>query len=145
MRTITFLLAAIAAGALGSGCGDGATDGTGGTSSPTAPGTPAATATATTPPSSPTPTPTDDAVRIAVSDGQVAGGPARVEVAMGEQVTIVVSSDVGDTVHLHGYDIEVPVAPGEPAKLTVTADIPGVFEIELEDAGLKVAELVVGG
>lgn len=147
------VLAVLAAGLLTSACGEGAVDG--GTATRPSPATPTPTVTEPTAvaptAAEPTPAPTASAThdegveRIAVSDGEVAGGPARIETPVGGDVTIVVSSDVADTVHLHGYDIEVPVAPGEPVTLTVTADIPGVFEIELEEAGLKIGELVVGG
>lgn len=147
MRTSKLLLAVLAAGVVAAACGPGATDGAATTGTPT----PADTATASPPPGSPTPTPppvaspSEDAARIEVADGQVVGGPPSIVAAVGEEVTVVVSSDTTDTVHLHGYDIEVPVAPAQPATLTVTADIPGVFEIELEDAGLKIAELEVRG
>jgi hypothetical protein len=46
-------------------------------------------------------------------------------------------------VHLHGYDRKVAVAKGRPATLTFTADIPGVFAVELESHGIKLLDLVV--
>jgi hypothetical protein len=49
-----------------------------------------------------------------------------------------VSSDAHDDIHLHGYDIEKPVEPGQPAQFNFTANIEGIFEIEshvAEDAG----------
>jgi heme/copper-type cytochrome/quinol oxidase subunit 2 len=58
-------------------------------------------------------------------------------------VSIRVTSDVADEVHLHGYDKKVDVAPGAPATLTFTADIPGIFEVELESRSIKLIDLVV--
>ena len=60
----------------------------------------------------------------------------------------VVISDAADDIHLHGYDIEKKVAPGQPARFRVKADLEGVFEIEshiAEDAGREplIARLVV--
>ena len=45
--------------------------------------------------------------------------------------------------HLHGYDLMADVAPGAPATIRFTADVPGIFEVELEDRGLHIAELEV--
>ncbi len=47
-------------------------------------------------------------------------------------MTIRVTSDVADEVHVHGYDRTVPVAAGQTAEVTFVASIPGVFEVELE-------------
>lgn len=82
---------------------------------------------------------------IEVRGGQVRGGAKRVQADVGDTVALTVTSDVADTVHVHGYDLEEPVAPEEPATLAFTADIPGVFEVELHDSGLKLADLRVGG
>jgi FtsP/CotA-like multicopper oxidase with cupredoxin domain len=78
------------------------------------------------------------AVRIQIRGGNVVGGPADIRVKKGDQVSIVVSADAPDDIHLHGYDIEKPVEPGKPARFEFTADIEGIFEIEshvAEDAG----------
>ena len=53
------------------------------------------------------------------------------------------TADRADEVHLHGYDRKVDIEPGKPAELEFTADVPGVFEVELEEAGLKLVELQV--
>jgi hypothetical protein len=82
-------------------------------------------------------------VRITVRDGRAVGGIARDKLEQGEQVVLVVRSDVADHVHLHGYDVMVDVAPGKPARLRFKATIPGRFEVELEDRGLHIAELEV--
>jgi heme/copper-type cytochrome/quinol oxidase subunit 2 len=96
-------------------------------------------------PSSPTVTgSTEVRVELAVSGGQVlGGGPRTVDVPLGATVSLGVTSDVADEVHVHGYDITHDVAPDAPAELTFVADAEGVFEVELEDAGLLLAELEV--
>jgi len=76
--------------------------------------------------------------RIEIKGGQPVGGVQDIKVKKGDKVTIVVSSDAEDDIHLHGYDIEKPVEPGKPATFKFTADIEGIFEIEshvAEDAG----------
>lgn len=80
--------------------------------------------------------------------GEVEGGVQEIEVTAGEVVTLVVTSDSPDDIHLHGYDIEREAGPGEPARFRFKADIEGAFEIEshvAEDAGLEplIANLLV--
>jgi uncharacterized cupredoxin-like copper-binding protein len=89
------------------------------------------------------PKPSATTVTIVVRDGRVTGGIARPSVKKGEQVVLVVRSDVPDHVHLHGYDKMADVAPGKVAKLPFEATIPGRFEVELEDRGLQIAEIEV--
>ena len=86
----------------------------------------------------------DDTVRIdvIVSGGAVSGG-GDVEVTLGEPVVLTVTSDVADEVHIHGYDILGDVAPGATVTIDFVADLPGIFEIELEDARLAIVALVV--
>lgn len=80
---------------------------------------------------------------IEVASGEVTGG-GRLQAELGSSVQLVVEADVSDEVHLHGYDLSADVSPGQPATIEFVADIPGVFEVELEDAGIELAQLEVG-
>jgi len=80
---------------------------------------------------------------VVFRDGEVVGGIKRPSVKQGDRVVFVVRSDVSDEVHLHGYDLAVDVAPGEPARIRFTADLVGRFEIELDGRHLPLAELEV--
>jgi hypothetical protein len=79
-------------------------------------------------------------VQFAITAG---GEIERGKVKVGRAVVITVNAEVSDEVHLHGYDLSADVAPGQPAKIEFTADIPGVFEIELESRGQLIGELEV--
>jgi hypothetical protein len=94
---------------------------------------------------SPTPSPTAAAptVRVEVKDGKVVSGKGTHKVKQGSRVVIEIVTDVADEVHLHGYDKEVQAKPGKPARLTFTANIPGVFEVELHSSGLLLCELQI--
>jgi hypothetical protein len=81
---------------------------------------------------------------VQVAGGQVSGDTGRVPVPVGEHVTLTITSDVADEVHLHGYDLEAALTPGTPAELTFDATIPGVFEVELHEAGTVLLSLQVG-
>ncbi|MDQ4005417.1 MAG: hypothetical protein M3135_03830 [Actinomycetota bacterium] len=108
---------------------------------PTATTTPRPTETSTESPT-PEPTGTLDAVEIEVEEGRVEG-PGRISVTQGDRVAIEVKADTSDHVHVHGYDILADVAPDEEVVLRFRADIPGIFEIELEGSGLLLTTLEV--
>lgn len=86
---------------------------------------------------------TNTEVRITVSDGTASGDTGRHDISVGEVISIVVSADVADHVHVHGYDLTAPVGPDEDATIMFATDVPGVFEVELEEAGLPLTELLV--
>lgn len=70
-------------------------------------------------------------------------GPERWEVPRGNTVRIELTSDVADEVHVHGYDVLADLSPGGTLVIEFVADIPGIFEVELEGAGSVLLELVV--
>ena len=74
--------------------------------------------------------------RSSIEGGQPVGGAQQVDLALGAEVTIRVTADVEDEVHVHGYDLLSDVAPGAPTEITFFAEIPGQFEVELEGAGV---------
>ena len=64
-------------------------------------------------------------------------------VKQGDTVALVVTSDVADEIHLHGYDLKSNAGPGKTARIAFVAKIPGRFEIELEDHGVQIGDLEV--
>lgn len=110
--------------------------------------TPPSPTTTASPDASPSPSPTTSPTpEVQVIEVTVRGddvrGPARPSVARGEIVVVVVRADVGDHVHVHGYDLMADVAPGDPARIRFRANVAGIFEVELEDAGRLLVELEV--
>jgi hypothetical protein len=81
-------------------------------------------------------------IEVTVQDGNVQG-PDRPTARQREEVLIVVRADVADEVHVHGYDLMADVAPGEPARIRFVAEVAGVFEVELEDAGRLLFQLEI--
>ncbi|HET7745241.1 MAG TPA: hypothetical protein VFK76_10915 [Gaiellaceae bacterium] len=81
-------------------------------------------------------------IRITVENGVAKGGIVRASVTEGD-VVLVVTSDVADEIHLHGYDLSTEVAAGGTARLPFTATIPGRFEVELESRSTQIADLTV--
>ncbi|MYB28660.1 MAG: hypothetical protein F4X38_05910 [Acidimicrobiaceae bacterium] len=74
-------------------------------------------------------------ITVDVAGGAPVGGVQRVEVDLGSVVALMVTSDIAEEVHVHGYDILRAVSEGHPARFAFTAEIPGVLEVELEDSG----------
>jgi hypothetical protein len=85
----------------------------------------------------------DTTLEITVAAGSASGDTGRQEVAVGDTVLVRVTSDQADEVHVHGYDLFGELMAGMTAEIPFTADLPGVYEIELENSGLLLAELAV--
>lgn len=72
-----------------------------------------------------------------------AGEATVLEARQGETVRFRVRHPTADRVHVHGYDRYEDVPAGETVTIAFDADIPGIFEIELEDAATTLASLRV--
>ena len=94
-------------------------------------------ATTEAPPSEPKP------VTVRTRDAKPVDGVQELTVTKGETVRLVVTSNVPEEVHVHGYDLSKDVGPGMPARFRFRADLEGIFEIELEEAGEPIVELRV--
>jgi hypothetical protein len=95
-------------------------------------------------PSSAPESPAGQHLRVQLTGGQASGDTGRVPVAVGTPVTLSITSDAADEVHVHGYDLEATLTPGTPAEISFDAGIPGVFEVELHEAGTVLLSLQVG-
>jgi hypothetical protein len=68
---------------------------------------------------------------INVHDGKPVGGVRTLTYEKGEQVRLLVSADSSvEEVHVHGYEITEPTSKDAQIRVTFTADIDGLFEIE---------------
>ena len=98
--------------------------------SPGEPSSPAASATPR-PVKSPSPS-ADYALTINIRGGKTVPNGEKINVRVGQQVILNVTSDIDDEIHAHigeeGY--ELPVRAGRPARGSFTIDSPGSFEIE---------------
>jgi FtsP/CotA-like multicopper oxidase with cupredoxin domain len=82
-------------------------------------------------------------IEATVTGDKVETASRRIRIDRGQKVRIRVQADRAEEVHLHGYDLSADVAPGRPVVIDFTADAPGVFEVELEQAHLRLFELQV--
>jgi heme/copper-type cytochrome/quinol oxidase subunit 2 len=101
-----------------------------------------ATATGTAAPEeaeTPEPTATPKPEPPLVTQGKV----TKLRFKQGETVRFRVRANIADEVHVHGYDLMKDIEPGEAITFSFPADITGIFEIELENAGEQIAQLRV--
>lgn len=94
----------------------------------------------------PGPTASDDGPRERVYDVEIEGGamsPEEISVEEGDRVTLRLTSDSPVEVHLHGYDLEEEVSPGEETTLSFDAELTGRFEIEDHGTDAELGALLV--
>jgi hypothetical protein len=75
-----------------------------------------------------------DTVEIEVTLTATEMRPSALMACRGQEVTLVVDSEIDAVFHIHGYDEAVPatvIAAGEPARLQFTAEREGQFPIEI--------------
>jgi hypothetical protein len=80
---------------------------------------------------------------VTITHGKASGDTGRIPVRVNSHVTIQVTSDTADEVHLHGYDIEKELVPGKPSTISFVADQTGIFEVELHKANVVILHLQV--
>ena len=76
-------------------------------------------------------------------DGDISVESKRFDVPLGSTVRIEFTSDQVEHIHLHGYDLLADVGPDQVGEIQFVADSPGAFEVELEDSGRFLFELLV--
>ena len=82
-------------------------------------------------------------VTLKIEDSKLVEGSSKVRVKQGESVTIQVTADTEDELHLHGYDKKLELKPGQTAEVTIKANISGSFEAELHTSEAPVFVLEV--
>lgn len=95
------------------------------------------------PTTSPTSTPTATVIEATYAGGEVTTAQPRVELSLGEEVVLRVTSDVDEEIHVHGYDLYEDIPAGGTGEVSFTADLPGAYEVELQQAGRPLVQLRV--
>ena len=102
--------------------------------------------------SSPSPSPSPSAegsardvvVEIAVKDGAVAPQGDRVDVKVGQKITLHITSDAHEAIHVHSEpEHEYEVGPGDDVEKSFTIDTPGQIAVEAHHLGVTIVQLVV--
>lgn len=82
-------------------------------------------------------------VTVTLAKGRVDPNGARLPIAKGTTLVLTVTSDHEDKVHVHGYDIEIPVGAGKTVTRQILLDQVGRFEVESHEPVLTILQLVV--
>jgi len=82
-------------------------------------------------------------ISIKVVNGRPVGGIKRPTVKKGQTVRIIVRTNVGSEVHLHGYNLEKKIKKGAPTVMQFVAKVQGRFELELHPIDALLAQLTV--
>ena len=134
------------------GCGQAAQPTVPPASSTPSPATTAAAATPTPTPTpapapaeTPTPSPAEDVTRVEVTlaDGKAEPNGDKIQLAVGDTVEFVVTSDHNDELHIHGMDHAIPVRKGKTVVERVTVETTGRFEVESHHPALVIVQLIV--
>ena len=72
--------------------------------------------------------PQERTFEVSIADGEMS--PEEISAREGGRVTIRIESDEPIELHVHGYDVEREVGPGEPGWLSFEANLTGRFESE---------------
>ena len=114
------------------------------TSSPAA-SSPAASSPASAATETPVPMPqaTIQIVEISLTNGKATPNGDRLALAEGTTLELRITSDHDDEIHVHGYDVEIPVKAGAAVKRAIVLDQVGRFEVESHEPALTVLQLVV--
>lgn len=75
------------------------------------------------------------AFELSIKNGKLVGGERVIRVKQGDVVTLRWTTDKALTIHLHGYDIEMPLSPAAPVSMHFTARASGRFPIEIHAHG----------
>jgi FtsP/CotA-like multicopper oxidase with cupredoxin domain len=87
------------------------------------------------------PTPRAESIRI--RGGKPVGGPETLKYRKGDTVRLRITTDSPQEIHVHGYEKELAVDPGKPARLSFKANLEGVYEIESHTTEQLLAQLEV--
>lgn len=85
----------------------------------------------------------DQTIRLTYAGGKVSGDTGVVNVKHNSTLALVVTCDVADQVHVHGYDKQADVGKGGPVTLLFKATLQGRWEVELEKLGRRLVQLQV--
>ena len=77
--------------------------------------------------------PQERVFNLGLQGGELVQETSRLQVNQDDIVTLIVSSDVPVSFHLHGYDLEQEVEPGTPAEVIFTANATGSFPFTVHE------------
>lgn len=105
---------------------------------------PESTATVTASSPQPVPSPAGPVIDVTIAAGAVTPTNAQVDAVVGQPITLAVSSDAGDSIHVHSVPEHVfDVAPQSGQRFEFTVQVPGNVDVELHDLHRTIVTIAV--
>jgi hypothetical protein len=83
-------------------------------------------------------------IKITEKDGRIDPSGDTVNVDQGQDITLVVSSDAEDEIHVHSEpEHEFPIAGRGVQRITFSIDSPGTYEVESHELNVVIVKLQV--
>ena len=82
-------------------------------------------------------------ISLAINGGQVRPAFHSETIKVGEMITLDVTSDTSDELHIHPAEIEKAINAGKHTSVTFALEAPGVYVAEAHHSGLELLELQV--
>lgn len=89
------------------------------------------------------PAPASGVVTLVVAKGRLVEGPSVVKATVGDRISMRITSDADDELHLHGYNLKLRLRAGVPATLAFQAGRSGRFTYELHRRDVELGALEV--
>ena len=80
---------------------------------------------------------------VTVLGKKVTPAPSTVDLEVGEKLTLTVTDDQDNVLHIHGFDIEKDLVAGQPLTVTLTGKQPGTYEVETHHPELRLLKIAV--
>jgi plastocyanin len=87
--------------------------------------------------------PTGRSLAVTVRGKKVTPAPSTVDLKVGEKLTLTVTDDHDNVLHIHGFDVEKNLVAGQPLTVTLTGKQPGTYEVETHDPELRLLKIAV--
>lgn len=81
--------------------------------------------------------------QLVVADRKLVAGPNVIQVNQGDSVTIGITADETNELHLHGYDLEVAFEKNSYSTISLVANLSGRFALELHEGKIEIGALEV--
>ena len=80
---------------------------------------------------------------IGVGENGRNSGPEVIRVSQGEDVELLIHAEIEDQLHLHGYDLQADLQPGQTTRLRFVAELSGRFDYEIHRRHLTIGFIEV--
>ena len=80
---------------------------------------------------------------LVVKNRKLVSGPDTLKAVEGDQITINITNDENEELHLHGYDKSVDLEASKAAQVSFTANLTGRFPFELEHSKTELGAVEV--